>query len=66
MTGRLGTRIRASDVGDHAHVEQLVTLLRDGTLTRSAVEASCDAPVDWTSATIDRLWRMGVLVEPQA
>jgi hypothetical protein len=39
-------------------------LLRDGSLNRSMVEGGCVGNAAWAATAIDRLWQMGVLVEP--
>jgi radical SAM family RiPP maturation amino acid epimerase len=64
FVGRLGTRIRATNLGSEQDMTKLMMLLRDGSLNRSMVEGGCVGNAAWAATAIDRLWQMGVLVEP--
>lgn len=64
FVGRLGTRIRVASLGSNHDVSNLVLLLRDGSFTRSSVEEHFADKTEWVTAAIDRLWLLGVLVEP--
>ena len=64
--GRLGTRVRASGLGDAGDLNKLVSLLDQGNYSTQELISSFTGKEDWSKSTINRLWLMGVLKEPKA
>ena len=62
--GRLGTEIRARDVGTCKNLDQLNNLLRRPDLTRKSITSYFPGEQAWVDSVLQRFWLMGVLKDP--
>jgi hypothetical protein len=66
FTGRLGTRVRAADLGSSTNVSLLMQTLREGGRNHTEILSMFPDDQQWIEYALERLWTMGVLLEPVA
>ena len=63
--GRLGTKIRAKDLGKKLMLNSLCILLSHGNHSKQKIISSFPKEKEWIESVLHRLWLMGVLKEPR-